>query len=84
MASSFLARGGETLPTGLLWLTLVLGLGFVIGSIGFWIGDQQHPLAMVGFLVTALIGPVWGIWFGRLLLSGTLYAYTALGAGGSA
>ena len=82
--NGLLARAGETLPAGLVWLTLVFGLGFVLGGIGFWIGNQQHPLAMVGFLVTALIGPVWAIWFGRLLLNGTLYVNVTLGAGGSA
>jgi hypothetical protein len=82
--NGLLARAGETLPAGLVWLTLAFGLGFVLGGIGFWIGGPQHPLAMVGFLVTALIGPVWAIWLGRLLLNSAFYTLTTLGAGGSA
>ncbi|MGB3716847.1 MAG: hypothetical protein WA996_20705 [Candidatus Promineifilaceae bacterium] len=82
--NGLLARSGETLPAALVWLTLAFGLGFVLGGIGFWIGGQQHPLAMAGFLVTALIGPVWAIWLGRLLLNGTLYVQLTLAAGGSA
>jgi hypothetical protein len=82
--NGLLARAGETMPAGLVWLTPAFGLGFVLGGIGFWTGGPQHPLAMAGFLVTALIGPVWAIWLGRLLLNGTLYAQAALGAGGSA
>jgi hypothetical protein len=79
--NGLLARAGETLPAGLVWLTLAFGLGFVIGGIGFWVGGPQHPLAMAGFLVTALIGPVWVILLGRLLLNGSLYAQLALGVG---
>ena len=80
--SGLLARGEEILPTGLVWLTLLLGLGFIVGGIGFWVGGPQHPLAMVGFLTTALVGPVWAIWFGRLLLNGTLTAPTDFVLGG--
>ena len=78
-----LARSGETLPAGLLWLTLALGLGFIFGGIGFWAGGQQNPLAMVGFLITAVIGPVWAIWLGRLLLNGALFSQATFSSGGS-
>jgi hypothetical protein len=80
--NGLLAGSGGTLPSGLVWLTVTFGLGFVFGGIGFWIGRQQHPVAVIGFLVTVLVGPVWAIWLGRLLLNGTLFAPAAAGAGG--
>jgi len=81
--NGLLAGSGDTLPSGLVWLTVALGLGFVFGGIGFWIGGQQHPVAVIGFLVTVLVGPVWAIWLSRLLLNGTLFAQAAAGLGGS-
>lgn len=68
LLNGLLARIGDTLPPGLVWLTVAFGLGFILGAIGFWIGGQQHPLSILGFISTGLIGPAWAIWLGRLLL----------------
>jgi hypothetical protein len=66
---ALLARAGHSLPSGLIWVMIVYGLASVIGAVGFQIGGEQHPLAMIGLLITAVSGLVWVIWFGRLLLS---------------
>ena len=66
---ALLARAGHTLPSGLTWVMIIYGLASVIGAVGFQIGGEQHPLAMIGLLLTAVSGLVWVIWFGRLLLS---------------
>lgn len=66
---ALLARAGHTLPYGLTWVMIIYGLASMIGAVGFQIGGEQHPLAMIGLLLTAISGLVWVIWFGRLLLS---------------
>ena len=45
------------------------GIVSLIGAIGFLIGGEQHPLAMIGLLLTAVSGIIWVVWFGRFLLS---------------
>jgi hypothetical protein len=64
-----LARSGSLLPPGLIWVMVIYGLGSVIGAVGFQIGGETHPLAMIGLLLNAISGLVWVIWFGRLLLA---------------
>ena len=66
---ALLARAGHTLPSGLTWVMIIYGLASVIGAVGFQIGGEQNPLAMIGLLLTAVSGLVWVIWFGRLLLA---------------
>ena len=67
--NGLLARSGQTLPTGLIWVMLVLGLGNMLGMVGFTLGGHEHPLAVAFMLVGAIAGPVWAIWLGRLLFS---------------
>ena len=69
LVHGFLGRAGHTLPSGLTWVMIIYGIASVVGAIGFQIGGEQHPLAMIGLLLTAVSGLVWVIWFGRLLLS---------------
>ena len=70
LVHGFLARAGHTLPSGLTWVMVSYGIVSVIGAIGFLIGGEQHPLAMIGLLLTAVSGVIWVVWFGRFLLSG--------------
>lgn len=74
---AFLAQAGDNLPPGMIWVMIVYGLASVIGAIGFQAGGEQHPLAMIGLLLTAVSGLVWVIWFGRLLLSKSSLAVLA-------
>jgi hypothetical protein len=48
---------------------IIYGLASVVGAVGFQIGGEQHPLAMIGLMLTAISGLIWVIWFGRLLLA---------------
>ena len=66
---ALLARTGHTLPLGFTWVMIVYGIASMIGAVGFQIGGEQHPLAMIGLLLTAISGLIWVIWFGRLLLA---------------
>jgi len=66
---ALLAFIGHTLPPGLIWVMLIYGIASLIGAVGFQIGGEQHPLAMIGLLLTAISSLVWVIWFGRLLLA---------------
>ena len=66
---ALIARTGHTLPPGITWVMIIYGVASVLGAVGFQIGGEQHPLAMIGLLLTAISGLVWVIWFGRLLLS---------------
>lgn len=70
LGHGFLARAGITLPAGLTWVMVIYGIASVVGAIGFQIGGEQHPLAMLGLLLNAVSGIVWVLWFGRLLSSG--------------
>lgn len=69
LVHGFLGRAGHTLPSVLTWVMIIYGIVSVVGAIGFQIGGEQHPLAMIGLLLTAVTGLVWVIWFGRLLLA---------------
>ena len=69
LVHGFLGRAGHTLPSALTWVMIIYGIVSVVGAIGFQIGGEQHPLAMIGLLLTGVSGLVWVIWFGRLLLA---------------
>jgi hypothetical protein len=69
LAHGLLSRAGNTLPAGLTWVMVIYGIASVVGAIGFQIGGEQRPLAMLGLLLNALSGIVWVLWFGRLLSS---------------
>ena len=69
LVQALLARTGSLLPEGLIWIMVLYGLATVVGAVGFQIGGESHPLAMVGLTLTAIAGLVWVIWFGRLLLT---------------
>jgi hypothetical protein len=77
LVHGFLGRAGQTLPSGLTWVMIIYGIASVVGAIGFQIGGEQHPLAMIGLLLTAVSGLVWVIWFGRLLLSKAVFTVLA-------
>ena len=74
---AFLARGAHNLPPGLTWVMILYGIASVVGAVGFQIGGEQHPLAMIGLLLNAVSGLFWGIWFGRLLMSNAMVADVA-------
>ena len=69
LVQGLLARAGSLFPPGLIWVMVIYGLASVVGAVGFQIGGESHPLAMIGLLLTAIAGVVWVIWFGRLLLA---------------
>jgi len=77
LVHGLLGRAGQTLPSGFTWVMIIYGIASVVGVIGFQIGGEQHPLAMIGLLLTAVSGLVWVIWFGRLLLSKAVFAVLA-------
>ncbi|MFL7891969.1 MAG: hypothetical protein ACK2UM_12815 [Anaerolineales bacterium] len=74
---AFLARGAHNLPPGLTWVMILYGIASVVGAVGFQIGGEQHPLAMIGLLLNAVSGLFWVIWFGRLLMSNAMVADVA-------
>jgi hypothetical protein len=80
LTQGFLARSGSLFPPGLVWIMVIYGLASAIGAVGFQIGGESHPLAMIGLLLTAIAGLVWVIWFGRILLAETVAAALASSA----
>ena len=72
--NSYFGRSSGTLPSGLIWVGIVAGAGYVLVIVGFLLGGQQHPLAAVGGLTAVICYPIWAVWFGRLLLSGRVAA----------
>ena len=69
LTQGLLARSSNLFPPGLIWVMVIYGFASVVGAIGFQIGGESHPLAMIGLLLNAISGLVWIIWLGRLLLS---------------
>jgi hypothetical protein len=81
LVNGLLALAGQTLPGGLAWLTVGFGLSFVVAALGYGFGGYQQPLLWVGAGVGYLIGPVWALWLGRLLLDGRWIEVVARSAG---
>jgi len=74
---------GRTLPAGLAWLGIAFGLSYILGTIGYWLaGGYESPILWVGAITGYVVGPVWALWLGRLLLNGRLAPTAALAAGG--
>lgn len=69
LVNGLLARTGQTLPSGLTWFMIAYGISTLLAVVGYWLGGQEHPLAAIGYLAGAIVGPIWTIWFGRLLLA---------------
>ena len=82
LLNGLLALMGKTLPTGLAWLSIVFGLSYIAGTIGYWLGGYAQPIVWVGAAVGYLVGPVWAFWLGRLVLRGHLVSALDLRADG--
>jgi len=61
---------GRVLPTGLILVMLVFGLGLFLSSVGFWLGGERHPLTAIGFFIGSLAGMIWPIWLAKKLIVG--------------
>ena len=72
VATGCLTLASGTQPSGLAWMGPIAGGGYTLLVVGFWQGGQQHPLFTVGSLAAMIGYPVWAIWLGRALISGTL------------
>jgi hypothetical protein len=68
LLNGVLALKGKTLPSGLAWLTVVFGLSYILGTVGFWLGGYEQPLLWLGAALGYLLGPVWAFWLGRLVM----------------
>lgn len=69
LSTSILSLTSGTLPAGLVSVRVVAGVSAVLLVIGFWIGGQEHPLAVLGFIAGAVAVPVWALWLGKFLAS---------------
>jgi hypothetical protein len=70
---SSLSLTGPSLPRGLSALGIIAGAGYGLVITGFILNSEgEHPLSLIGGLITVIGYPIWAIWFGRLLLSGRL------------
>jgi hypothetical protein len=81
LANGLLALKGKTLPGGLAWLSVVFGLSYILGTVGYWLGGYEMPLLWGGAALGFLVGPVWAFWLGWLVLHGRLVPAAALPAG---
>lgn len=82
LLNGLLALKGKTLPAGLVWLTVAYGLSYIAGAAAFWLGGYENPILWVGAAAGYLIGPVWALWLGWLLLHGRVVPAAAISAGG--
>jgi hypothetical protein len=67
-----LAAANDQLPDLLAWMGILAGIGYIATVVGFLRGGQQNVLFYIGALVLGISYPIWAIWLGRLVLSGTL------------
>ena len=66
---SIISLTNSVYPTGLAWVGITAGAASILVLIGFWIGGQQHPLAIIGFLIDMIAIPLWAFWMGKTLSS---------------
>lgn len=83
LANGLLALKGVTFPAGLAWVSIIFGLSYVLGVVGYWLGGYESPVLWLGAAVGYLLGPVWAFWLGRLLLGGHLVSAVVATGGGS-
>jgi hypothetical protein len=67
-----LALAGGALTWGLVAFGFAAGAGYLLTALGFYRGQQQHPLFYAGSLLMVVGYSVWAIWLGLLLLTGAL------------
>lgn len=79
LVSGLLAHAGQALPAGLARLLIIFAVAYLVASAGFLLGGWQNPLSWIGYAASAVTGPIWAIWLGRVLLHGALPT-TALAA----
>ncbi len=64
----WLAASSGIFPRGLAWTGIVAGLGYVLVTTGFILGEQNHPLTYIGGAISVIAYPVWAFWLGRTWL----------------
>jgi hypothetical protein len=69
LANSIVSLAHGMLSAGVAWVGVVVGVGSLLGMIGFLMGGREHPLAAMGLLVVAISAPIWAFWLGRVLVS---------------
>ena len=57
-------------------LAIASGIGFIAIGYGFAVGDQRHPLSVIGGLVLFLASTTFLTWLGLRLVSGGLVVPT--------
>jgi hypothetical protein len=67
-----LALAAGALSWGLVAFGIAAGAGYLLTALGFYRGQQQHPLFYTGSLLMVVGYSVWAIWLGLLLLTGAL------------
>jgi len=64
----WLAASSGIFPRGLAWTGIVAGLGYVLVTTGFILGEQNHPLTYIGGAISVIAYPIWAFWLGRIWL----------------
>jgi hypothetical protein len=59
-------------PGGLAWTGILAGISYIVIVLAFLIKGQQSIVFYIGGLVLGISYPVWAIWLGRLISTGTL------------
>ena len=62
-----LALQAGPLPWGLIVFGVAGGVGYLLSAVGFYLGEQQHPLFYSGSALLVVGYVVWATWLGRLL-----------------
>jgi MFS family permease len=65
---NYLACVHETFSRKLALWGVAAGIGYLVTTLGFILGGQNHPLTYIGGLTAIIAAPVWSIWIGLVWL----------------
>jgi hypothetical protein len=68
--NGLMSRTSGMLPTGLILVMFVAGIGLLLSAVGFMLGGEQHQLAAAGYVTGFIAGFVWPVWLARVLFAG--------------
>lgn len=64
----YLGLQQASLPSGLNWIGILAGAGYIVGISIFILSGYENPIVWVSWLVAGIAYPIWAIWFGRVLM----------------
>ena len=77
LVSGLMARDGQALPAGLIWVMSIYGISFMLTVIAWMFVGQTNPVTMASFLTGTVTGPIWALWLAWWLWNGRILTSTS-------